>query len=696
MKKYGWLCLLILSLLCATSVLAGYAAGHDASGKAENEKMDGQTAETLAYWNPSSPAMQSLISYVNDVTDPKSDSYISAKDRIAVFDLDGTLYGERYPTYVDQCLMLHRYLHDPTFTPAKEDAEYCRRLEAAVRNGTEAPSSPRSSGQMIAESFQGFTVEEYRAYIREFLKTDIPGFTGMTYGDRFFQPMVSVVRYLYEHDFQVYIVSGAERSLLRELITGTLDEYIPSDRVIGTTFSLTATNQGDVEGRKYIYGQDDAVLMEGNMTFKNLSMNKVVSIVDEIGKPPVLAFGNSSGDFAMAEYTVQHGGRAYMLLCDDTERDFGDVEEAEAFRQDCEARGFVTVSMRDEFATIYAEGVKKGAYDKVAPVEETIEGWAPDSPAMQSIVEFVMDSVDESSDGFIPKSDRIAVFDMDGTLYGERFPTYFNDWLFIQRALYDDSYETPKYLEEFARAWEDKVLRGIPIENFDAKERELGPKLYQGLTQDAYAEVVRRFKALPVWGFEGMTYGEAYFQPMVSLVKYLYEHDYSIYIVSATYRDAVRVMTEGVLDQYIPYDHVIGTDLLYVSSGDEESDSMFYELKPQDKLVIAGELFIKNQKTNKATVIQQEIGKLPVLAFGNSTGDFSMATYTLQNGKYGGRAYMLLCDDTERDYGDPAIAAAFKNKCDANDFYTISMKDEFETLYPDGANMARPGQDAAA
>ena len=313
-----------------------------------------------------------------------------------------------------------------------------------------------------------------------------------------------------------------------------------------------------------------------------------------------------------------------------------------------------------------------------------IAGWSDDSPAMQSIVTFVENSVDETSEGYIPKQDRIAVFDMDGTLYGERFPTYFNDWLYIQRALHDESYEAPEELKAFAQAWEDKVLRGIPIEDFDAKERELGPKLYEGLTPEEYCEVVRSFKQLPVWGFEGMTYGEAFFQPMVSLVKYLYDNDYTVYIVSATYRDAVRVMTEGVLDEYIPRDHVIGTDLLYTASGDADKDSMFYELTPEDELVIAGELFLKNQKTNKAAMIQQEIGRMPVLAFGNSTGDFSMATYTLQNEKYGGRAYMLLCDDTERDYGSAETAASFKEKCDANGFYTVSMRDEFSTIYGNG------------
>ena len=90
--------------------------------------------------------------------------------------------------------------------------------------------------------------------------------------------------------------------------------------------------------------------------------------------------------------------------------------------------------------------------------------------------------------------------------------------------------------------WEDKVLSGIPIDNFDALERELGPKLYEGLTPEAYADVVRSFKELPVWGFEGMTYADAYFQPMVALVKYLYENDYTVYIVSATYRDAQHVL----------------------------------------------------------------------------------------------------------------------------------------------------------
>lgn len=88
-------------------------------------------------------------------------------------------------------------------------------------------------------------------------------------------------------------------------------------------------------------------------------MAKVISIVNEIGKPPVLVFGNSSGDLAMAQYAVQNGGRGYMLLCDDPDRDYGNLVTAEKFAKDCEKIGLKTVSMKKDFATIYKEGATK-------------------------------------------------------------------------------------------------------------------------------------------------------------------------------------------------------------------------------------------------------------------------------------------------------------------------------------------------
>ena len=314
--------------------------------------------ERIPNWAEDSPAMASIVDFVAAVTDETSPDYLPPERRVALFDSDGTLIGERYPTYVDQCMLLYRLLHDETAGEAPaEDVAFAEALEAAIANHVPLPDSPRSTAQMAAESFAGFTVEAYQEYVRRFLAQPVPGFEGMTYGTRFFVPMVSLVQYLAERDFQVYICSGTERLFLRELIAGTLDAWIPPYRVIGSTFSLTATGQGDTAARSYDYAPEDQVLLEGNMVFKNLKMNKVVSVVNEIGVPPVLVFGNSAGDFAMGQYALQNGGRAYMLLCDDTQRDYGDPDEAADFAEECAGLGFETVSMRDEFETIYQDGI---------------------------------------------------------------------------------------------------------------------------------------------------------------------------------------------------------------------------------------------------------------------------------------------------------------------------------------------------
>ena len=324
-------------------------------------------AGTIPGWTEDSAAMASIVEYVESVTDEASPDYLPPQARIAAFDSDGTLIGERYPTYVDQCMLMYRLLHDEGYEAAPEDREFAQALETALLNGEPEPDSSRSTAQMCAESFKGSTVEEYRAYVRAFKDHPAVGFENLTYGESFFRPMVALVQYLAENDFRVFICSGTERSFLREMIVGTLDQWIPPYQVIGTTFSLTATGQGDTAGRSYTYAPEDQVLMEGNMTFKNLKMNKVVSIVDEIGASPVLVFGNSSGDFAMANYALQHGGRAYMLLCDDTERENGDPEEAAAFAEKCAALGYETVSMRDEFETIYGPDVAKTGETALEP-----------------------------------------------------------------------------------------------------------------------------------------------------------------------------------------------------------------------------------------------------------------------------------------------------------------------------------------
>ena len=325
----------------------------------------------LEYWTEDSPAMKSIINFVSEVTDEKSDKFVPAEKRTAVFDSDGTLYGELFPTYVDQCLMIHRLVHDDTYKGNEEDTASCKALEEYLLNGGEKPKAPRSSGDIIADAFKGFTVEEYREYVRKFMSEPVAGFENMTYADGYYKPMVSLVKYLTENGFKVYINSGAEVNMLRELSSDVLGEYIPSYQVIGTRFGITAENRSDdVKARDYTPSADEKIIFDGTVKFKNLKLNKVVSIINDIGISPLLAFGNSSGDLAMGQYVMQHGGKAYMLLCDDTDRDHGDTEVAASFKEDCDKMGMETVSMKNEFATIYGDF-------KLTAYSDTAESLAP-------------------------------------------------------------------------------------------------------------------------------------------------------------------------------------------------------------------------------------------------------------------------------------------------------------------------------
>ncbi|MBQ6622919.1 MAG: haloacid dehalogenase-like hydrolase [Mogibacterium sp.] len=333
-----------------------------------DEQADASDSGTIAYWNEDSPAMLSILAYVEEVTEESSEHYVPPEDRIAVFDFDGTLYGELFPSYFDHCLLIHRALYDESYEAPEELRDYAAALEYAHLHREPEPDSDKSTAQLAAEAFAGMTVEEYREYVRAFMASPAVGFEEMTYGEGFYKPMTALVQYLAEHDFKVFISSGSERAMVRELIEGTLDEWIPSEHVIGSTFSLEATGQGGKAGRSYSYTAEDQVIMEGNLISKNQKTNKVFTIVDEIGKPPVLVFGNSSGDLAMAQYAIQHGGKAYMLLCDDEERDYGDVGTAEKFAASC--TGMETVSMKKEFATIYGEEVVKSESGLLQEAEE--------------------------------------------------------------------------------------------------------------------------------------------------------------------------------------------------------------------------------------------------------------------------------------------------------------------------------------
>ena len=320
---------------------------------------DKRDSTSIPCWAEHSEVAASITSYVKSVTDETSDSYLLPEDRIAVFDFDGTLYGELFPTYFDTCLMLHRALHDKTYEAPEEIRIRAAALEEALINYQPIPEPKLSTLKCSAEMFRGMTDEDYIEYIDRFKEEQAYGFNGMCYKDAFYQPMIELVKYLSDNDFVIFICCDTECTIVRELIKGKLDKWIPRYQIIGNTYSFVTTGQGDTDGSKYTITENDKLHIKGYVSEKNQKTNKVISIATKIGKNPALVFGNSSDDLAMGQYAINSGGKGYMLLCDDTERDYGKTEVAEQFAKECGEIGLETISMKNDFTTIYATNFKK-------------------------------------------------------------------------------------------------------------------------------------------------------------------------------------------------------------------------------------------------------------------------------------------------------------------------------------------------
>ena len=133
-------------------------------------------------------------------------------------------------------------------------------------------------------------------------------------------------------------------------------------QVIGSDETLVSSNQGDEDGLNYVFDENDQLVLGGEFLIKNLKMNKVAVIAQEIGVQPVLSFGNSTGDSSMAEYVTTNNpykSLAFMLCCDDLERENGNTEKANKMLALCEEYDWVPISMKNDWTTIYGPGVTK-------------------------------------------------------------------------------------------------------------------------------------------------------------------------------------------------------------------------------------------------------------------------------------------------------------------------------------------------
>jgi hypothetical protein len=254
-------------------------------------------------------------------------------------------------------------LEDPDYKDKASDFEksVANKIVDQNENGTKYEELPVEHGQAVASAFKGMTVDEFYDYVHEFAQSDMPSYEGMKRGEAFYQPMVQVVQYLQANGFDCYMMSGTDRLIMRGLFSSELCPLnIPLDHILGSDESLVGDKQGDEDGLDYTFGQDEKLVLGGDFYMKTLKENKCYIIQREVAKQPVLSFGNSSGDFAMDNYALtnpNYKSAAFQLCCDDVERENGKPEKAEEMRAQCEENGYVPVSMKDDWSTIYGDDV---------------------------------------------------------------------------------------------------------------------------------------------------------------------------------------------------------------------------------------------------------------------------------------------------------------------------------------------------
>ena len=307
-----------------------------------------------------------------------------------------------------------------------------------------------------------------------------------------------------------------------------------------------------------------------------------------------------------------------------------------------------------------------------------------DCKAISSLKEYVEDVTNPNSKHFIPKEDRIATFDMDGTIIGELYPSYFEYNILEYRILDDPNYKNIASEEEKEAALSIRnfVRNGVKLpDHFDMIHAHAAAKAYAGLTIKEFDTYVKNYMKVKANGFEGMTYGESFYKPMLEVFTYLEANDFTYYIVSGSDRFICRTLVETI---GIGPDRVIGMDVVYKSNNQGDAEGQDYTYKVTDTLIRIDELIIKNLKTNKVKQISQEIGKTPVLSFGNSGGDCAMHNYCLANDKYISKAFMLIADDEARDHANREKALGLKTEWEAQNYIVISMRDDFKTIYGDG------------
>ena len=314
----------------------------------ENKSREKQE-DPLPSWNETQ-VKKDLLAYVKTAKEQ-----IPEADRIAVFDMDGTIACET-PLWFEMAVAvkaMNDQLKKDSTLISQPAYRYARLLsenpaDTAVLNHW-VVNGVNYLDSLILKAFAGRTNEEYIRFARTYLNTTMAPRYDRVYADLFYQPMLELLEYLKACDFKIYIVSGSLEGLVWSICPQTID--IGRSRLIGT--------RQEMQPEYPVSGETRFVLQKGLYPPKNNGDGKSVNIYTQIGKIPVFAFGNTTGDFGMFHLTAtsKYPHLVLMLNHDDAAREYAyepyHGTAMPAWQDTLKANGWIRVDMASEFKSVW-------------------------------------------------------------------------------------------------------------------------------------------------------------------------------------------------------------------------------------------------------------------------------------------------------------------------------------------------------
>ncbi|MGD9658582.1 MAG: HAD family hydrolase [Methylocystis sp.] len=308
--------------------------------------------DPLPSWNEG-PTKRAIVEFVQATTDKSSAKFVPLEERIAVFDQDGTLWAS-HPMYAQVIYCLDRVPDVVKAKPALAKIEPFKTVLSGDRQKI-AKLSKSDLFKILAATLSGMSVEQFKSEAQKWLETAKHPRWDRVYTELTYLPMLEVMRYLRASGYKTYIVTGGGQDFVRAYAEKTYG--IPPEQVVGTA---GGTSYGyDKSGRPVLTKEPKLLLNDNNA-------GKPEAIHLMIGRRPFAAFGNSTGDRQMLEYTKAGNGErlAMLLLHDDAKREYAygpalglpDTKVGtfpQSLYDEAKRQGWIVISMKKDWGRVW-------------------------------------------------------------------------------------------------------------------------------------------------------------------------------------------------------------------------------------------------------------------------------------------------------------------------------------------------------